>query len=381
MGCLFDRPLVMALHTEHHITFASSLAATLGLNEAVLLQVLNDIRQHNPAPSNDWMSITAQQLQSLLPFWSFQQIEQIADNLMAQGVISKLPTDGQLMVKLDAPAPQQVKKPPTPAAAAPTKEEKPADLNEWRPSEAALQQLKAHHGIGTEFVQQHLAEFIYYWRSRNTDTRSWDNKFIRHMAAAWHKEQARANARKSNNLDKGFQVEAPKPQRLTREWQPPEDAVDILVKGGVEQEFIDDAVPEFILYWRERGDAVQSWGAKFVAHIRRQWGIYHQHMQHDPSPKRISENWQPSADVFDILAMANIDTQFAHQLIPEFVLFWRESNQLHTSWNSKYLQHVKHHWAKQLGQSADGRQPQSATGTDRRGFIEKHTDRSWADGL
>ncbi|NRA25561.1 MAG: hypothetical protein HRU08_14040, partial [Oleispira sp.] len=38
-------------------------------------------------------------------------------------------------------------------------------------------------------------------------------------------------------------------------------------------------------------------------------------------------------------------------LIAEFVLYWRDSNQLQTSWNSKFLQYVKQQWARQLNQS------------------------------
>ena len=50
--------------------------------------------------------------------------------------------------------------------------------------------------------------------------------------------------------------------------------------------------------------------------------------------------------------MAHIDLHYAQGLIGEFVLYWRDSNQLQTSWNSKYLQYVKQQWARQLNQGS-----------------------------
>ena len=34
-------------------------------------------------------------------------------------------------------------------------------------------------------------------------------------------------------------------------------------------------------------------------------------------------------------------------MLPEFVMYWVDSNEVHTSWNSKFLQHVKDNAALQ----------------------------------
>ena len=107
-------------------------------------------------------------------------------------------------------------------------------------------------------------------------------------------------------------------------------------KGGVDSQFIQDAVPEFVLYWLERGEVSKTWNNRFLKHVRTQWLHFTHAEQHSTAPTAISEDWRPSDDCLDIINMALIDRQFAESLVPEFVLYWRDSNQLHTSWNSRF---------------------------------------------
>jgi hypothetical protein len=138
-----------------------------------------------------------------------------------------------------------------------------------------------------------------------------------------------------------------------------------------------------VLYWQERGDTTTTWNTKFIQHVKRQWARFTSTLQHDTEPKRIPADWQPSDDVFDILKLAMIDADFARRLVPEFVLYWKESNQLYSSWNTKFLQHVKYCWANQhLRVSHEGQQNTAGTNSPATSsFVAKHTDRSWADGL
>src|SRR5690606_27650453 len=73
-------------------------------------------------------------------------------------------------------------------------------------------------------------------------------------------------------------------------------------------------------------------------------------------PRRITEAWQPSPEVYEVLRLANIDVDFGKRQVAEFVLFWRDSNQVHSSWNTKFLQHVKYHWAKQHALTVNSQQ-------------------------
>ena len=163
----------------------------------------------------------------------------------------------------------------------------------------------------------------------------------------------------------------PETTTLDNNWRPSADAMEIMERSEIARDFIEEAIPEFILYWRERGSSPKELNSKFIQHIRIQWAKYTSSLQNTvPQPKRISEQWLPTEDVYDILRLSHIDTEFARSLLPEFIVYWRDSNQAHTSWNSKFIQHVKYHWAKRhqiehAGHSHAGQQGTSTTGRTR----------------
>jgi hypothetical protein len=78
--------------------------------------------------------------------------------------------------------------------------------------------------------------------------------------------------------------------------------------------------------------------------------------------------------------MSHIDPQFAEALLPEFIMYWRDSNKLYKSWNTKFLQHVKYHWAKRNELATHGEQQDAyRTGRTRdRSLADDLNDRSWA---
>ena len=122
-----------------------------------------------------------------------------------------------------------------------------------------------------------------------------------------------------------------------------------------------------------------------MQHIRLQWAKFSSGLEHSTEPKRITEQWQPNADVFDILNLSHIDQDFALTLIPEFIVYWRDTNQALASWNSKFIQHVKYHWAKrhqmQQTDSKNGGQqkPDSKGRTRDRSLADDLSDTSWAE--
>jgi hypothetical protein len=251
---------------------------------------------------------------------------------------------------------------------------------DWQPGVELLRKLSEINGIDADYALQLVPEFITYWRDRQTSTFSWESRFMSHAQRLWLQQtpqrdaiEAAASAAKQGTA-------------MSEVWQPSDDALDILLRSGIQQQFVEDAIPEFILYWRDRGDVSNTWDTRFIAHIRRQWARYESSTQFDTEPQRIAGNWQPSEDVYDILRMANIDVEFARELLPEFVIYWRDTNQVYSSWNTRFLQHIKTRWARRLnGQEQHpkdyGKKHQSAAEPDRRGFVDKHTDQSWREGL
>jgi hypothetical protein len=343
-------------------------------------------------------------LERLLPFWSAAELQRIAASLADKGVArielalrtgrgaqwsfnlsgaqgatgprSSQPAQGApvapvILATSRAPlAPRST----MPAAISPAKLSGGATLlpENWQPLDDTLQ-LLALKNIPRGFAIEQLEEFILYWRERGKAEYAWDNKFRKHVIERWQR---------------GLQVSAASEQPAATPdavWYPSVDALQILERTGINREFIEDTIPEFVLYWRERGDNTGTWNSKFIAHIRRQWARYSNALEHDQEPRPIAPNWQPSEDVYDILRMANIDIPFACELLPEFILFWRDAGTPQRSWNTKFLQHVKYQWAtrhhltgaNRAGHSlaAGGGAPPSLS------TFEQLTDRSWAVGL
>jgi hypothetical protein len=63
----------------------------------------------------------------------------------------------------------------------------------------------------------------------------------------------------------------PKPAPISADWQPSAAALDVLATNGIAADFAMTCLPEFKLYWTERGDARPGWDASFVNSVKRSW--------------------------------------------------------------------------------------------------------------
>jgi hypothetical protein len=390
-----------SLIPEPPLVFSPGLAATIGLEEAILLQQLATLFTHRAAQLHRgyrWLRVERDFLLQQLPFWGPADLYRICQSLADKGVIlvesPPLHSHPELLFAMNELAgtpvagtppatPGQPGQPGQPGRSAqhvgpdPSLTRRSASQlpGSWGPSEDLLQLLGLNHNIPRQFALDQLEDFIFYWRERGEPSHAWENKFRQHVISCWRREQqSRAEA---------FRAEQNPP--LDNHWRPSRDALEIMLRSGIDPEFIDEATPEFILYWRERGDAPRELNSKFIQHIRIQWAKYTSSMRHSTEPRRIAEDWQPDDDVFDILRLSHIDESFARELLPEFIIYWRDSNQAHTSWNSKFLQHVKFHWAKQhrieqAGHNHDGQQGSPRTSRTRDSSLaDDLNDTSWAD--
>jgi len=378
-----------SLTPERQLLFSPLLAATIGLEEAILLQHLQQLfEHHNPQVRNGyaWLSIERAFLLRTLPFWSAEDLQRISRSLADKGVLlldsEPLHTAQHLVFAVNEPAPAANT---TAAPTAPTTPTTPPTLPttrsasllplDWSPSADLLQLMAMNHKIPRQFALDQLEDFVFYWRERGETSHAWENKFRQHVISLWRRHQ--------QNQAEAFRV--PQTTTLDNNWRPSADALEIMERSEIERDFIEEAIPEFILYWRERGTNPKELNSRFIQHIRIQWAKYTSSLEHSTEPKRITEQWQPTEDVFDILRLSHIDTEFARALLPEFIVYWKDSNQAHTSWNSKFLQHVKHHWAKRhqiehTGHSHPGQPGTRTTGRTRdRSLQQDLTDTSWAE--
>lgn len=375
-----------SLVPERQLVFSPGLASTIGLEEAILLQHLQELLLHGTPQLRQgfaWLSVEREFLLRTLPFWQALDLHRISRALVDKGVLlvesPPLHTHDRLIFAINEPA----KSPQTaPVTAEPRPLRRSAGLmpQHWSPSEDLLQLLALNHTIPRQFALDQLEDFVFYWRERGEASHAWENKFRQHVTSHWRRHQ--------QDQAEAFRVK--EPPSLDNSWRPSADAREILDRSEIDNDFIDQAIPEFILYWRERGtkdgrNAPRELNSKFIQHIRIQWVKYNSALEHSTEPKRISDQWYPAEDVFDILVMSHIDAEFARSLIPEFIMYWKDSNQAHTSWNTKYIQHVKYNWAKrhqleQAGQNNAGQQGSNQTGRTRDRSLEQDlTDTSWAE--
>lgn len=372
---------------EHPIVISPTLAATIGLEEAVMLQTLSELLKHRGLTRAEdserrWLNIDAQELTQLLPFWDRQKVQAVMASLQNLGLIrtervergEKLwlvieQTDSKEMATRKPAKPQTHRETLTKPARQEVNKLIPAD---WQPDKNWIR-LCQQHSIPEEFIQSLVSEFVAYWRERGQARFSWGNAFYKHVLKEWRNEQTRRGAHELAST-------------MSPEWQPSQDAIDILEKAGVSRSFIEDAIPEFVLYWRERGVVHGAWNTKFIEHIRRQWAKFSASFGVDDTPRPISEDWQPSAECYEILALAEIDTDYASSKVPEFVMYWTDSKQARASWNTVFLQFIKMDWARRLkdlqtrgNQNAQDQALAGSTEEKVRARLEQLADRSWAD--
>lgn len=343
----------MSLIPDRQLTFSPDLATTIGLEEAILLQGLS---RHLPNERNEVDAATLDRLQQEFPFWTQQHIEELLGRLTTLGILPHRATGSATT------PPAAARAVPNPAATA-----EPTLSESWRPSDDLITLLTLNHGIEGPFTLSQVRTFIPESNSRNVD-----NQFRQHVLAAWRREQNRHQA---------FEVTAP--PAFDQHWEPSEDALEIMARSGVEPEFIDSVRPEFILYWRERGGPPREVNSKFIGWVRQRWVRFQAGLGHSTEPKPMTGDWEPSEQVYEVLALSGIERDYAHSLLPEFRVFWCETGELQTSWGSKFLQHVKHQWRWQTGQAKnDGHQAGRGSGpgdrTRDRSLADDLTDTSWA---
>ncbi len=380
-----SHPMTSSLLPERPLLISPTLAATIGLEEAVMLQGLAELIHHRETrrrqdkPNLDWIELNDEDLQKAFPFWATVDIRRVQASLQNLGMIAIDPeTDSdrshffainEAGSSSSAPQVTPAKAPDNPAQLVGTASLIPPD---WQPDQTWIRQCKQHN-IPEQFAYDAVPEFISYWRDRGQARFSWGNAFYKHVLKQWRDEQTRQGAYELSSV-------------MSAQWRPSEDAVGILEMSGINLSFIEDAVPEFVLYWRERGIQNGAWNTKFIEHIRRQWAKFSAAFGYDDTPKVITADWQPSADCYEILQLAEIDEEYARSRIPEFVMYWRDSQQVKSSWNTVFLQFIKQDWARQLKQLETAElthaENQTFVGSNQQRIKERFqriADRSWAE--
>ena len=80
----------MSFVPEKSINFSPTLAVTIGLEEAILLQLLQECLSHNDIRMEDglrWANLKEEKLLELAPFWKPNDIMRYMSCLQAKGIL------------------------------------------------------------------------------------------------------------------------------------------------------------------------------------------------------------------------------------------------------------------------------------------------------
>ena len=233
--------------TDPKISFSKEIAFTIGLEEAVLVEFLKNSK-------TDINPITLEQITNELNFWNRERIIELLESLIKIGLVSKAIhkdsisfTYNNLKQKTES-----------------NKE------NKWIPDKEVLDQIN-EYGIPEDFANLQIDDFKKLNEERHQTGNNWGIKFLRFVIKKWRFKQAEDSKKK-------------KIRPISKDWFPDKDAKDILIRSGINEEFIDKEIPEFILYWGERKEESDIWNSKFISHIRRQWGRFKDIKENDNLP-------------------------------------------------------------------------------------------------
>ena len=165
--------------------------------------------------------------------------------------------------------------------------------------------------------------------------------------------------------------------QLHIEWTPSSEVNEVLNMTEITDDFFNLKLKEFKIYWIERGQKKNNWNSTFIDFIRREWAK--ETNSKKAVPYVIDENWYPDDDVFDILNLSEINKDSALKYLREFILYWKDKGSAFTTWNSKFIEHVKrrHIMSNEIGSDEENKK-YSEPGKYTKDFKTRKNDNTWA---
>ena len=312
--------------TDNFLSFSKDAAKTLGLSEAVVLET---IRTKIQSQNNQFIELDSILKETI--FWDEKKTITLISKLQLRGLVNFDKDKKRISLILSK---KKIKDTNVDKKGFGERTESFMEKN-WEPDAALIDQA-SEYGISKSFVLSQLDDFIHLHREKSDTSYSWGVKFLRFVIKKWRSQEI-------------SDIKQLKRKPIDQSWQPDEEAIEILTKAGISKEFIKNEIPEFILYWSEKGDVSDTWNSKFIGQVRRQWAKTQHLIDNSELPEPISPDWKPNQDFYEVLALTEIHKTFTDSVLNEFILYWKETGQAHNSWNSKFFQHVKYQWQRQQG--------------------------------
>ncbi|WP_288132544.1 DnaT-like ssDNA-binding domain-containing protein [Microbulbifer sp.] len=322
---------------ERPLSISPTLAATVGLEEAVLLTALGDLLPFLPAeshPGRDWYVAEGEQLEQLLPFWQPADIQRVATSLRNQGalLLGAAPYGGSSILKFALPetgAPASNTAPPARMA---SRQQTVRSANtigpNWTPDNETLARI-SQLGVPEHFVREQIPEFVTYWRDRGESRHSFGSLFLKQVKSKWE----------------AFRATQGRKQPLPQDWHPDQGTLSKLADEGVPSTFVRRCMQRFVEYHRKSGKQSVSWDLEFNDWVTEDWEQQETPFIEKRKPVAMVRDWQPSEHTWEQLRRLAINPSFAAELLPEFIYKWLERGGHSARWGELFIEYAREEWA------------------------------------
>jgi hypothetical protein len=157
-------------------------------------------------------------------------------------------------------------------------------------------------------------------------------------------------------------------------WRPSEGSVALIKRRcvgitGLEHDFVDDAIPEFILYWRGRPEVAMDagkWDTTFLKHVVGQWERFRAACNNPNSvPRPLARDFFPSDQTINDLAVAGMSRESMLASLDRFKRYHLEKQECSCAWEYRFHQWALDDHVRMIPQGM--------------AIEQKLNDRSWAD--
>ncbi len=335
-----------SLLPEKPILIHPSLAATIGLEEATMLSILDDMARYSnhaergASQGYQWYCLSQGAVEEHMPFWDTLDIQRISQRLRDLGLILlrsapysqsqkiEFAFNRQESTPLADKAPTlthsgQTMRHITPGAA-------PIAAN-WQPDGETLIAL-GQLNVPEHFARDQVPEFVRYWRESGEAQRSWGSKFIQHTKRQWTFHTTRM-ARNNRAVT------------LPQDWQPSNEVQTQIANEGIPATFASKVLSQFRRYHQRSGTTHLNWDMPFFSWVKEEWQKQDTPFIEAKKSTPMQANWQPDQHTLDYLNISyGIDRTFIQESIPEFIHKWIEKKAIYSEWGRIFAEHVIEQW-------------------------------------
>jgi hypothetical protein len=323
---------------EKPILVFASLANTLGLEEATMLSLLDELTRHRQSKYSSgyhWHELNADTLAIVQGFWNDHDIQRISQRLRDLGVILLSSAPYVQCHQLAFAFNQPPSAPSTPLQeTVPKRQLSPGTTlmpANWQPGDDVLASL-SQHNIPEHFAREQLPEFVNYWRESGETQRSWGTKFIYYVKRNWTYHTTR--------LAKNAMARV-----LATDWQPSSALFEQIKHEDIPATFTQKSFDRFRLYHQSSGTTHTDWDMPFFSWLKEDWNKQETPFIDKKKSTFMSVDWQPSEHTLNYLQSSyGIDVDFIRESVPEFTHKWIEKNAMHSEWGTLFAKHVIEQW-------------------------------------